>query len=129
MFVDDDEIHNFVMESYIKHLKLDANPSFFSDSKKALDLLDETPKEHWPDIIILDLKMPLLDGFDFVKHLQIYHPELNKHTFLIVLTASISPVDEEEIKKFRVVDEYFIKPIIPKQLKNTINNCLAEKMI
>ena len=55
MFIDDDGIHNFVMESYLKHLKLDVSPSFFTDSKKALAILNETEYEFWPDIIFLDL--------------------------------------------------------------------------
>ncbi len=56
MFIDDDAIHNFVMESYLKHLKLDVTSSFFTDSKKALALLNETEYENWPDIIFFRFK-------------------------------------------------------------------------
>ncbi len=129
MFIDDDGIHNFVMESYLKHLKLDVSPSFFTDSKKALAILNETEYEFWPDIIFLDLKMPVLEGHDFVQQLQIYHSNLKQHTCLVILTASVSPIDQQEINKFQVVSDIIIKPISTQALKDVVNKCKQAKKI
>lgn len=129
MFIDDDGIHNFVMESYLKYLKLDVSPSFFTDSKKALAILNETEYEFWPDIIFLDLKMPVLEGHDFVQQLQIYHSNLKQHTCLVILTASVSPIDQQEINKFQVVSDIIIKPISTQALKDVVNKCKQAKKI
>ena len=63
-----------------------------------------------PDIILLDLSMPIMDGFSFLeafKKLPLSHPEKIK---IIILSSSVDPKDRARAKAFGV-DQYLTKPI------------------
>lgn len=125
LFIDDDEVHNFVMKSYLEHLKAPINASFLVNAEKALDLLNETDYENWPSIIVVDLKMPVMEGFSFIEQLQANHPKCNNHTCIVVLTASISPLDKEKSKEFSIINQYLVNPLTGVSITKMIDKCLS----
>jgi CheY-like chemotaxis protein len=125
LFIDDDEIHNFVMKSYLDHLDAHVNSSFLVSAEKALDLLDDMNYEDWPTIIVVDLKMPIMQGVEFLQKLQTNHPKCNEHTCVVVLTASVSPIDKEEANKFPIVSQYLVKPLNSEAIEKMISTCLS----
>jgi hypothetical protein len=48
---------------------------------------------------------------------------------LVILTASVSPIDQKEINKFQVVSDFIIKPISTQALKDVVNKCKEAKKI
>ena len=69
-----------------------------------------------PQIILLDLNMPIMDGWGFLE-------ELSKHDFpalhnctLYIVSSSINPVDIERSKHFNLVKDFIVKPIGPNEL-------------
>ena len=79
-----------------------------------------------PDIIIADIQMPVMNGFDFIQLVK--SKEESKNIPLLVL----SYLDDKESKKKCLdagADDYLIKPFSPAKLASTINDLLEPKQI
>ena len=86
-----------------------------SNGQVALDLIDEAP----PDLILLDLLMPVMDGREFA---QAYHMRPGPHARIILLTATFdSGVSALQIS----ADAYLDKPFMLEDLLDVIERTLA----
>jgi CheY-like chemotaxis protein len=85
---------------------------------KAVNLL----KRARPDLIILDLKMPKMDGFQLLELLKKYDSAATIP--VIVLTGSSSPVDIDRALSLDI-DDYLVKPISPRKLLDKIRDLLG----
>ncbi len=88
------------------------------DGVKAVSLL----KRARPDLIILDLKMPKMDGFQLLELLKKY--ESAATIPVVVLTGSSSPLDIDKALSLDV-DDYLMKPISPRKLLGKIQELLG----
>jgi CheY-like chemotaxis protein len=88
-----------------------------------LQYYSENNNNNCPELIILDLKMPVMDGFSVLEYLQIKKFANKDNIKIIVLTTSLYSEDLNSLKKFNV--EYITKPLTEKKFLNlieTINN-------
>ena len=72
-----------------------------------------------PDMIILDIKMPKLDGYSFVKNFK--HDEAHKKIPIIIMTAFANMKD---LFAMEGVDHYMVKPFKAEDLVHKVNECL-----
>jgi CheY-like chemotaxis protein len=121
LLIDDDQIDNFINERMI-------TSSFFSDevivktsSPDALDylknILDKNKK--LPEVIFLDLNMPVQDGFGFLDEYDLLaqkHSRLREECKIIVLSSSISTADIDKASLNPYVMKYLNKPLSQKYL-------------
>lgn len=92
-----------------------------SNGKEAI----ETAKDINPDLIILDVMMPVMDGIEACRIMRAM-PEF-KHTFMVFLTARSE--EYSEIAGFHVgADDYIAKPIKPRALMSRINAILRRNV-
>lgn len=99
LLVDDDAITNFLNERIILKLNIAKNVKIMLNGNEGLSYLikNNHPKNPFrPDIILLDINMPVMDGFEFIKALY-HHPHINK-TKIVFLTTSGNKQDIEKIK-------------------------------
>ncbi|HNX91378.1 MAG TPA: response regulator [Candidatus Omnitrophota bacterium] len=110
LMVVDDEIE---ICDFVKIFFQERNFEVFAayNGKEALALIETRS----PDIILLDLKMPVMDGMQTLKALQ----NLKRHNKVIMVTAVEDSEKIEEAKKFGAV-EYITKPLQLEQLENTV---------
>lgn len=116
LIVEDILYNRTLLENMIESLKY---PNFNSakDGKVAFEMLEKSLRdEDQYDIIILDLRMPVMDGFEVIK-------EINKRGWafpkIVVVTASVMEEDRAKCKKLGI--KYFInKPIQLSQLKDVM---------
>jgi CheY-like chemotaxis protein len=76
--------------------------------------------EAFPDIIFLDIDMPLMDGFAFLDEFDKMKEETKKHCKIIMLTSSINPYDINKSKKYDYVKKYIRKPLSEDNIKNLL---------
>ena len=88
MLVDDDKIFNFLSEKTITSLGLANEIHFALNGRQALELLEEYKRGNVqrPDIIFLDLNMPVMNGYEFIEKLKAVYPDDAPH--VIVFTAA-----------------------------------------
>ncbi len=121
MLVDDDKIFNFLSEKTIISLGLANEIHFATNGEQALKILElyKEGKVSKPDIIFLDIDMPVMDGYEFIEAFS--NMELpDKHQItIVVLTSSIDPRDIQRTKDLGI-KYYFNKPLSKDEIKKLI---------
>lgn len=119
--VDDDSIFQFTTKVKIEKLQLASSIEIFNDGDEIYKHLQEVGKEDWPDIVLLDINMPIVDGWDFLELYRDLSPELHKHISIFMLSSSINPVDVDKANENEFVKEYVTKPIKDEVLSSILS--------
>jgi CheY-like chemotaxis protein len=111
--VDDDEVYKFIAKKIIEINELADNVLTFSDGEKAYNYITENKgkPDLLPDIILLDIKMPIMDGFLFIEEYVKLKHEINKEIAIYMVTSSVDPIDLERSKKYTDIKGFISKPI------------------
>ena len=113
--IDDDGVYINLVKKIIETKKLCKNLLIFNDGKQSLDyfetLLENLDENKIPEIIFLDLNMPVMDGWEFLECFTKIKHKFNKAIILYVVSSSINPTDIERAKGLNSVKDYLIKPI------------------
>lgn len=113
LFVDDDEISNFVSVKTIEDAKIADHILSVTSAMEALDLIDKglTGQGHYPDLIFLDINMPVMTGWDFLEEYKKIKTKLPRPIRIIILTSSVYQHDKEKANTYEDVDDYTLKPL------------------
>ena len=116
--VDDDDIFQFVTKRVIEQTKLVQTIRLFSNGKEAIDFLEKThaANARMPDVILLDLNMPVMDGWEVLEAYVLLKPHLSKPITIYIVSSSISPADILRAQRISEVTDYIIKPITTEKL-------------
>ncbi|MFV8280913.1 response regulator [Christiangramia marina] len=127
--IDDDKIYVNLVKKIIEIKKLSENLLIYKNGKEALDYfknsMSSTHEDLLPDIIFLDLNMPVMDGWEFLNEFLKIKNNLNKKITLYVVSSSIDPRDLERVKSFNMVTDYLIKPIELKKFEKIFDKTAA----
>jgi len=67
--------------------------------------------EKMPDVILLDVNMPMLDGFDFLDSFMKFPEEMQRQSAIFMLSATNSQAELERIARYPIVRRFFNKPL------------------
>jgi CheY-like chemotaxis protein len=121
LLVDDDKIFNFLSEKTISSLGLANEVHFALNGKEALEMLLQYKRGELskPDIIFLDLNMPIMNGYEFIEAFAAMDLP-DKHLItIVILTSSADPRDLEMAKELGI-KYYFNKPLSKEEIKKMI---------
>ncbi|EAY29532.1 response regulator [Microscilla marina] len=104
LLVDDDEITNFLCKKMLTELGFQSVESA-TNGQEAIKCLQHT----CPDFIFLDIKMPVMDGFEFLEELKIL--ALCQHTKIIMLTSSSREKEIKQASAYSNVIDFVVKPL------------------
>jgi CheY-like chemotaxis protein len=121
LLIDDDKITNFINTYLLKNLQISDELIVLSNGSEGLEFLKELSltKKMCPEVILLDINMPITDGFEFVKGFKELSLINKNNIQIIVLTTSSSPRDIERMKLLGVKD-FINKPLTSDKLKKAI---------
>lgn len=117
--IDDDPIARMLIEKKMQREQLGAAVQRFTNGQEALDFFLERPEER-PDLIFLDLNMPIMDGWGFLDESQVKITA--SPTKVAILTSSISEEDRNKAKTYNCVSCFLKKPLDTEELKSYLNN-------
>jgi CheY-like chemotaxis protein len=111
--IDDDLIYTYLSKRIIATTGIKTSVSEFSDGLQAIDFLKDNMNqtEMLPDIIFLDLNMPVMGGWDFLQEYASVKSGIKKEILLYIVSSSISPYDLERAKKIDEVTDFISKPL------------------
>lgn len=120
--VDDDEIFVFLTKKAIQQTKLVDLIKVFDNGLDALLFLEENKGkvDILPEIILLDLSMPIMDGWQFLDAFSKINPIIGKKIPIYICSSSITPDDVARAKTINEVTDYIIKPITKDKLIDVI---------
>lgn len=115
--IDDDKLSIKLMSMLISKNKFCEEIISFSNSQAALNELTKNCNDsaRLPDVILLDLNMPLLDGWQFLD--EFVQLPIKKEISIFIVTSSIDPSDIDMVKKYAIVKNYIMKPITAQKLE------------
>ena len=121
--VDDDDIFIFLSKKDIEHSDLVEKITVFNNGLDALNFIKENINnpELLPEIILLDIAMPIMDGWQFLKEYEKINSGIEKTITIYMCTSSISPDDISRTKEISAVSDYLIKPITGEKVIEIMN--------
>jgi len=127
--VDDDLIYRYTMVKTLKSTKLPMEIMAFSDGEEAIDfMLDNLDQDSvFPDVIFLDIDMPVMDGFQFMEEYVKIKPRVGKKITIYMVSSSLDPIDIERAKNISAISDYIVKPIGLGRLKAIIEELFEER--
>lgn len=116
MIVDDSDSDVYLARYYIEESQAADAIITAPDGQAALDLLDSmfSTKNSLPNVILLDINMPRVDGFEFLDRLE--GMDIYKHqsepVVVVMLTSSDHGNDRNRANQFKFVRDYITKPLV-----------------
>jgi CheY-like chemotaxis protein len=111
--VDDDVIYKTIMKKIILKSEIFSSTVTFSNGEEAIHALKSAieKKESLPDIILLDLDMPVMDGWGFMDEIEVLKPQLLAEVLIYISSSSIAVQDKQKAKNNPNIVGYMSKPI------------------
>lgn len=124
MLIDDNEIDNLINQKMIEAADICENIFIHSGAKGAIEFLKNIEKLakgpldlYLPEVIFLDIDMPLMDGFQFLDEFDRLSDVIKENCKVVMLTSSLNPQDMNKAKKNKYVLKYLNKPLNQDNLK------------
>ncbi|MBL7910881.1 MAG: response regulator [Bacteroidia bacterium] len=122
--VDDDEIFVFLTKMTIEESNIVDMVKVFRNGREAINFLNENSHDptQLPEVILLDLSMPVMDGWQFLEEYIVLKPRIGKKIVIYIVSSSISPDDIQKAKNINEVTDYIIKPVTKEHLVEMLKN-------
>ena len=122
--VDDDDIFVLLTTKAIEATNLVNLIKVFGNGLDALNFLKENKNnvDALPEIILLDLSMPIMNGWQFLEEYTKLNPTIGKKITIYICSSSISPDDIARAKTISEVSDFIIKPLTKDKLIDMIKN-------
>lgn len=110
LLVDDDDLFNYIHQEILKKLQVTEKIEVAVNGKEALKFFES--KENYPDLVLLDIDMPIMNGFEFLHQITTTYKEALTGTRIIMLTSSFNQRDIDKANGYKV-SGYLNKPLSP----------------
>ncbi len=117
--VDDDQIFRFTFSRTMKSTLSEHPLLMFGDGAEAIEFIIKNKDQdtELPDVIFLDINMPIMDGWQFLDEYARIKSSLCKNITIKMLSSSVDQADIEEANKRKEVSQYIVKPFTPDGMK------------
>jgi CheY-like chemotaxis protein len=111
LLVEDDEATNFISQMVIKKLDCAEHVHVAWNGAEALDYLKRSGNA--PDLILLDINMPAINGWEFLDEYVKLKEEEKSQVIVVMLTTSLNPDDKQRADKNPAIAGFRNKPLTP----------------
>ncbi|MCB0484532.1 MAG: response regulator [Flavobacteriales bacterium] len=124
LLVDDDDIQNYLTTRLLRN-QLTTVPSVTHNGLEALKYLEsqlQQPSDYFPTHVLLDINMPVMDGFTFLEKLSAIREISERRMRIAVLSSSQRDEDKSTVSRFGQVTHFLEKPLTPEKLKEFLQS-------
>lgn len=123
LLVDDDSVFNYINTKLIQRLGIANEIHTALNGQEAITLINEyfQGSRPMPDVILLDLNMPIMDGFTFIEAFRALRLPQVHDVKIVIVTSSSDPNDFVRAKNMGIT-KYLTKPVSEDDLRNALMN-------
>ena len=111
MLIDDSVVDLFLHERFITLKSIARQITKFDYAGNAIKYLNDADSTAWPDVILLDIQMPLMDGFDFLNKYETLPENYRQNCKIIMVSSSLDYGDISKARANSQVLELLKKPL------------------
>ncbi|WP_461452639.1 response regulator [Mucilaginibacter sp.] len=111
--VEDDELDQRIIKLNLSRINGFGHVLFFKDGERLVNFIKSniTDLVNLPDVIFLDLEMPVMDGWHVLDYLDNVYYRLIKPISVYIISTSVNPIDRNRSMEYHFVREFISKPI------------------
>ncbi|MES2331647.1 MAG: response regulator [Bacteroidota bacterium] len=112
--IDDDNIYQYTARVILESTGLAKSIQSFYNGSDALTYLKEPGNfvsETLPDVIFLDINMPIMDGWEFLEEYNKFSGNLPKPIAIYMVSSSVNSSDMQKSRSYKAVSDYLVKPV------------------
>lgn len=119
MLVDDNDTDNFINKRIIELTNFASNIEIKNSGKSALEYLEKNKNNEskLPNLIFLDINMPIVDGFVFLYEFENFPANVKKKCKVVILSSSDNKRDIDKIVNNNYVVKFITKPLTEEELE------------
>ena len=122
--IDDDKIYTYGVSKIIKNHLPGNQITSYENGRNALESIKqmEEDNQELPDLILLDIDMPEMNGWDFLNEFQAVREKVNKEIQIFVISSRIDKKNQElyRVEWDQKVSDFIQKPVEVEALKNLL---------
>lgn len=116
LLIDDDFATNFINKKILQKNNIVDNIQVALNGKEALDYLCnkgkfESTDTKQPQLIFLDINMPVMDGWEFIEAYQNLNLENKEEIIIVMLSSSFNPADKTKAESIKEISDFKQKPM------------------
>ncbi|WP_413669255.1 two-component system response regulator [Mucilaginibacter sp. Mucisp86] len=125
--VDDDSIYVYGLKKLIGIKELNTRLSHFINGEEAIVALEKANEDHnLPDVILLDINMPVMDGWEFMNEFAKIKPRLGKNIAVYIVSSSVDLNDIHRGKNISEITDYIFKPVKTNHLTEIFDQTIRQ---
>lgn len=130
LLVDDDNDCNYLHKRVLKKAQCAERVEVVNDGEQALHFLKTAVhgKYPCPDLILLDINMPGMNGWEFLEEYEKLDKEVRAKIVLVMLTSSVSPDDEARALNMNLIGGFRRKYLTEESIKEIIHSYFPENV-
>jgi CheY-like chemotaxis protein len=118
LLIDDDDVYNYLNKSLVEISGLSQTVQICKSAFDGIKWLKSASSETLPDIILLDIMMPDMDGHGFLTEFAKLPDSISNHIKIAMLTSSLDPDDRMRSFQYKAVIDFIEKPLNASKLAN-----------
>jgi CheY-like chemotaxis protein len=122
LLIDDDPVTNFLNHTIVTNLGIAGEIAIRCNGEKALEYIEEyyLSNQSLPELILLDINMPIMDGFEFLEKFENL-PYKEKNNTIVIVISNLFTKKEIDILNQLEFPKYLYKPLNKNELINILN--------